>query len=482
MLLFTILLSLVLGALTMVLPFKTKKALHAYTLASATATSIAALYCVLFLDGAEMHFLRLMEGMHCTLRLDGMGRIFAGLVAVLWPFATLYGFEYMAHEGGEKTFFSWYTITYSVTLGVAMAGDLITLYLFYEFLTLATLPLVMHGMSQRNVAAGLKYLYYSMTGAAMAFIGVALIWRYGNSCDFVMGGVLQNLPANKETLLRVGYVLCFLGFGVKAAVFPFHGWLPSASVAPTPVTALLHAVAVVKAGVFAVMRITFYSFGTELLLGTFAQYIPLALALITIVYGSSMAVREEHLKRRLAYSTISNLSYILLGVLLMTTDGLVAGITHMVFHALIKILLFTCVGGIMVHYGRHYVQDVRALNKRMPHTVMCFTLGSLALTGIPPFIGFTSKWMLFESAWNVGGAVGYLGVAALLISAVLTAIYLLVPSFHAYFARPNEGDDGTPCEAGPRMLIPFFLWAAAIVALSFASQPLIRFIMSAVQM
>ena len=294
--------------------------------------------------------------------------------------------------------------------------------------------------------------------------------------------MLNNLFQSDVVWLRIGYVITFLGFGVKAAVFPFHGWLPTASVAPTPVTALLHAVAVVKAGVFAVMRITFYSFGTELLRGTFAQYIPLTLALITIVYGSAMAVKEEHLKRRLAYSTVSNLSYILLGILLMTKEGLVAGMTHMVFHALIKILLFTCVGAVMIRYGRHYVQDVRHLGHRMPRTVACLVLGSLALTGIPPFIGFTSKWMLFESAWQTGGVWGCLAVAALLISAVLTAVYLLVPSFHACFAHANQGTDGRQCDPGRRMLIPFFVWGAAIAALSFASQPLIRFIMSAAQL
>ncbi|MBE5776744.1 MAG: proton-conducting membrane transporter [Clostridiales bacterium] len=482
MLLITVLVPILLGAGLLLLPLKGKRTIHIYTLAATCLTSLCVLFCLLFAGDKTQTFLLLMENMPLTLRLDGMGKVFAALVALLWPFAVLYAFEYMEHEGGEKTFFAWYTVSFGVTLGIAMAGDLITLYLFYEFLTLCTLPLVMHGTSQRSVAAGLKYLYYSMAGAAMAFAGIALLWHFGDGMAFQMGGVLENLAATDVIWVRVGYLLCFLGFGVKAAVFPFHGWLPSASVAPTPVTALLHAVAVVKAGVFAVMRVTFFSFGTACLAGTFAQYVPLALALVTIVYGSCMAVREEHLKRRLAYSTVSNLSYILLGVLLMTREGLVAGMTHMVFHALIKILLFTCVGGVMVHYGKHYVQDIRQLSHRMPLTVFCLVLGSLALTGIPPFIGFTSKWMLFESAWQLGGTAGYLSIAALLISAVLTAVYLLVPSFHACFAHANSGDEGGNCDPGKRMLIPFFVWAALIVILSFASQPLIRFIMTAAQL
>ncbi|MBR0319633.1 MAG: proton-conducting membrane transporter [Clostridia bacterium] len=479
MLIATALLPILLGSLTMVFRFESARKRQMYLMGSVILTSLMVFACILFLpEDYTQVFIRLTDNMTCTLHLDGMGKLFAGLVALLWPFATLYAFEYMHHEGGENVFFTWYTMSYGITLGVAMAGDLVSLYLFYEFLTLCTLPLVMHGMSHQSVAAGLKYLYYSLTGAALAFIGVMLILHFGDSTAFTFGGVLNNVAENQVIWVRVGYVLAFLGFGVKAAVFPFHGWLPTASVAPTPVTALLHAVAVVKAGVFAVMRITFYSFGPQLLNGTFAQYIPLTLALITIVYGSAMAVKEEHLKRRLAYSTVSNLSYILLGILLMTPEGLTAGMTHMVFHALIKILLFTAVGAVMIRTGKHYVQDIRSLGKRMPMTVVCLILGSLALTGIPPFIGFTSKWMLFESAWQMGGTFGYLGVAALLISALLTAIYLLVPSFHACFAKPNHGDEITSSDPGLQMRVPFTVWACAIVVLTFASQPLIRFIMT----
>lgn len=482
MLLLTILLPIVLGSASMLFRFRNARARQIYHLSVVTLTSLCVLYCILFTGDTSFTFLHLLDGIHLSLRLDGMGKLFAGLVALLWPFSTLYAFEYMEHEGGENIFFTWYTICYGVTLGVAMAGDLVTMYLFYEFLTLCTLPLVMHGTSQRSVAAGLKYLYYSMAGAAMAFIGMALIWHFGDSMAFQFGGVLQNIYADATPWLHVGYVLAFLGFGVKAAVFPFHGWLPAASVAPTPVTALLHAVAVVKSGVFAVMRITFFTFGTALLSGTYAQYIPLTLAIITIVYGSCMAVKETHLKRRLAYSTVSNLSYILLGILLMTKEGLAAGMTHMVFHALIKILLFTCMGAVMVRYGKHYVQDIRGLSRRMPWTVGFLVLGSLALTGIPPFIGFTSKWMLFESAWQLGGIIGYASVAALLISAVLTAVYLLVPSFHACFARPNLGDDGDRCDPGKRMLVPFICWGVLILLLTFVSRPLIEFIMTAAQL
>ena len=245
-----------------------------------------------------------------TLRMDGLSKVFAGLVAALWPFATLFAFEYMTHEKRENYFFTFYTATYGITLGIAFSANIATIYLFYELLTLITLPLVMHTMDDKSIKAGMTYIAYSIGGAAMAFIGMVLVLIYGNSSDFVYGGVLEAAKIGSRTnLLLFGYVLTFFGFGVKAAIFPFHKWLPTASVAPTPVTALLHAVAVVKAGAFAIMRMTYYSFGTDFLRGTWAQYLVMTFAIITILYGSSMAVKEQHIKRRLAYSTISNLSY-----------------------------------------------------------------------------------------------------------------------------------------------------------------------------
>lgn len=476
MLILTVLTPIILGAATMLFRFKSARKRQLYLFSSVLLTSLMVLWCLLRSNGETVTLIRLTDTISCTLHLDGMGKIFAGLVALLWPCAMLYAFEYMEHEGGENVFFTWYTMTYGVTLGIAMAGDIVTLYLFYEFLTLVTLPLVMHGMSHQSVAAGLKYLYYSLTGAGLAFIGVVLILFFGESTAFVSGGVLGALAENRQTLLRVGYILAFLGFGVKAAIFPFHGWLPTASVAPTPVTALLHAVAVVKAGVFAVMRITYHSFGTALLQGTFAQYIPIALALFTIVYGSAMAVREQHLKRRLAYSTISNLSYILFGALLMTPQGLTGALSHMIFHGLMKISLFCAVGAVLVKTEKQYVQDIRGLGKRMPLTVSVFVLGGLAMTGIPPLIGFQSKWLLMESALQVGGWMGTLGIIALLISALLTAIYLLVPAFHACFSQPNQGESLTHCDTTWQMGVPFILWSVIMIALSFVSQPLIQFI------
>ena len=249
---------------------------------------------------------------------------------------------------------------------------------------------------------------------------------YGETSDFMLGGVMNmaRIAGGKNIFLLV-YVLSFFGFGVKAAVCPFNSWLPQAGVAPTPVTALLHAVAVVKSGAFAIMRLTFYCFGADFLRGTWAQYLVMAAVLITIVYGSSMALKETHLKRRLAYSTISNLSYILFGVVIMTPAGLAAALSHMLFHAFMKICSFFCAGAIMHQTERHYIHQLDGFGRKMPKVFFVFTVSALALMGVPGLCGFISKWNLADAAIASKNVLAYFGVGALLVSALLTAMYML---------------------------------------------------------
>ncbi len=479
MLIVTVLLPILSGALLPLFRFEKGGRRAAYVLACTCLTSLCLLYCLLVPQESVVlcHF---SDTLAVTLSLDGLGKVFAALVAFLWPFASLYAFEYMEKASGQNTFFAFYTISFGVTLGVAMADNLLSLYVFYELLTFATLPLVMHGMRHEAVDAGLKYLYYSLGGAALAFIGLVFILYFGQgSTAFAFGG---SLPASavqgNETLLRAGYVLCFLGFGVKAAVFPLHGWLPSVAVAPTPVTALLHAVAVVKAGAFAIIRVTYYTFGAGLLAGTFAQYVPLALAIFTIVFGCVMAVRERNLKRRLAYSTVSNLSYILFGALLLTPGGMQAGLLHMVFHALMKITLFAAAGTVLEKTGKRYVSDLRGLSKRMPLTMAAFALGALAMTGVPPLPGFLSKWSLAEAALTAGGALPIIGLCALIVSALLTAGYLVVPTVTAWFMPLPENAELPKASYDPgwRMLVPFVVFCAAMLACSLYPSPLVAYL------
>lgn len=400
------------------------------------------------------------ENMTITLRLDGLGTVFAGMVSLLWPIASVYAFEYMKHEGMEVKFFCFYTMTYGVTLGIALAANLLTMYLFYELLTLVTLPLVMHSLSEKARAAGKKYVIYSIGGASLTFIGMVFLYRFAGNTDFVMGGVLSGLtlsPQLQQTMLLI-FVLTFMGFGVKAALFPLHGWLPAAGVAPTTVTALLHAVAVVKAGAFAAMRATYYLFGADFVRGTWAQDIVLLLAGITILYGSAMALREQHIKRRLAYSTVANLSYILFGVALMTPMGLYAALTQMVAHAFIKITLFYCAGAIIYKAHYEYIEQLTGLGRKMPVVMGCFTLASLALMGVPLLPGFLGKSSLLTAGLALGTPMAYFGVAALLISSLLTAIYLMgivIPAFFPEkgFADPSPKRDPNRLMTGPLVLL-----------------------------
>ena len=350
------------------------------------------------------------------------------------------------------------------------------MYLFYELLTLATLPLVMHAMDSKARYAGRVYLTYSMSGAALGFIAMVMMVEHGG-LFFQFGGSVVPIPGKEDTL-RIAYVLGFFGFGVKAAVFPGHKWLLRASVAPTPVTALLHAVAVVKAGVFAVTRLTWYGFGPDLLRGTWAQYVVMGAAIFTIVYGSSKALRTQHLKRRLAWSTISNLSYVLLGVTTLTTAGLAAGLTHMVFHAVLKITLFFCVGAVHYKLHRDFVPDVEGCGVLMPIVFSCFAVASLGLMGVPPLAGFSSKWMLATAAVGEGSWLGYAGAAALILSALLTALYLMQIVLLAFFPRQNRQlTMRVPKQArrdpGARMTVPLMVLSAVSVGLGLWAGPLV---------
>lgn len=416
---------------------------------SAVMVNSAVIFLLLFAghQGEEGFTLyRLTGNLRVFFRLDGLGSVFAGLIAFLWPLATLYAFDYMRHEERENTFFAYYTMTYGVTAGIAFSGNMVTLYLFYELLTLVTFPLVLHTRTPEAVRAARKYLYYSIGGAAFAFIGLVFVMIYGYTSEFVWGGVLDpGKMGGERGVLLFMYVLAYFGFGVKAALFPCHGWLPSASVAPTPVTALLHAVAVVKSGAFAILRLTYYSYGAVFLRGTWAQSLVMAAAMATIVYGSTMAVKEIHFKRRLAYSTISNLSYILLGASMMSPLGLMAALSHLVFHAFMKICGFFCAGAVLTQTGRQYVYELDGLGRRMPVTFACFTAASLSLMGIPLFAGFISKWSIAQAAFDAGRPLAVGAVAVLLYSALMTGIYMLTVAVRAWFpVRAAAG--GRPAE------------------------------------
>lgn len=469
------------GALFFALNPKTKKARNTFVLTSVLINT-AIMFVTIFLTNDILFTLFDFSGdLTIALNLDGLGKIFAGLVSVLWPFTALYALEYMKKEEHIRMFYTFFLVSYGVTLGIACSGNMLTMYFFYELLTLVTLPLVIQPMTKASNRAGRAYLIYSIGGAAFAFIGLIFILSYGSGAGFTMGGVLTNLANSHKNLLLAVYVLAFMGFGVKAAVFPLHGWLPKASVAPTPVTALLHAVAVVKAGAFAVIRLTYYSYGTDFLKGTWAQYAVMAIVIFTILFGSSAALKQVHFKRRLAYSTVANLSYILFGVTLMTPIGLEAGVLHMLFHSIIKIGAFFAAGAVLHSTKREYISELDGLGKKMPITFGTFTVFALALTGIPLFNGFVSKWALASAAIQSGDTLSFIGIIVLLISALLTAIYMLNISVRAFFPKKDaeltylEGVH----EVNGYMTVPMIILAIACIALGLFSQPVVDLISSA---
>lgn len=401
--------------------------------------------------------------------IDAMSKVFMGIVSFLWPFACLYAFEYMEHEHRTNQFFMFYIMTYGITLGISMSANLFTMYFFYELLTLVTIPLVVHEMTPLAIKATRTYIHYSIGGAALGFMGMIFLSKYGSSLTFTMGGVLDPLSiVGKENILRIIFIFTFIGFSIKAAMFPNSRWLPLAGVAPTPVTALLHAVAVVKAGAFACIRVTYYCFGTELLYGSFAQYTVMALAIFTIVYGCSIALKETHLKRRLAWSTVGNLSYILFGCALMTPWGLVGALCHMVMHAVMKITSFFCAGAIIHKSEKNYIFELDGMAKAMPKTFTILLISGLALMGTPLMCGFVSKYYLATAAIKEGSVLAIVGIVALMISAILTAIYMCTICARGFMNEPKE-DISEVSDPTWKMLLPLTVFVVVMFVLGIKS-------------
>lgn len=414
----------------------------------------------------ELHLFSFTDKLPIVLKLDGLGCFFAAMTSTLAVFVTFYAFFYMKHENHKHMFYTFFVLTFAATGGVSLAGNIITLYFFYEMLTMVTIPLVMHGCEKKDIRAGYIYAAYQLGGAAFAFVGIVVLTSYVDLPNFTLGGV-HNLATASDPVINVIFLFILLGFGVKSCIFPFYKWLPIASVAPTPVTALLHSVAVVKAGVFAVMRTVYYVFGEGLVAEFWSGKVGLALAMFTSVFAAVLAVKERHFKRRLAYSTVSNLSYILTGVLLCTRAGLAAAICHMLFHALIKMNAFLAAGSFMHSTGKAYVYELDGIGYKMPVTFVCYSISAFALTGIPLTSGFVSKWQLVTSAVEFGNGWGVAAVASLLISAFICAVYSITPAVRAFL--PVKGETKADGKEVVGMCIPMVIFALANVVLGVSS-------------
>ncbi len=422
---------------------------------------VAILYQYVNFGGWELLLHQIAPGLEIKLRVDPLASLFGGTAAILWFFSVLYSTGYMAHEHDRRRYFIFYLLSLGMTMGIAMSANLLTLYLFYEFLTIFTYPLVIHEGNEEAKTAGIRYIIYSFFGAGMILIGLILIFGTAGTLEFTRGGIVD-LSVGSLRIWQAAFLCLLFGFGVKAAIMPLHAWLPSAMAAPTPVSALLHAVAVVKSGVFGILRIMYSIFGIGALLALELGFFVAGLVSITILTASIIAMQQDVLKRRLAFSTISQLGYITLGAGLMTSIGLTGGLLHIINHAILKITLFFCAGAIITVTGKKKISELKGLGKQMPLTMIAFTIAAIGMIGIPPVNGFISKWYLIQGSLEAGAPIF---VAVLIGSALLNAAYFMPIIINAFF---KEGDfepvKGKP-EAPLSMLLPILILVTGCLVL-----------------
>jgi len=415
--------------------------------------------------GFEFVIAEVVPGVPLALRVDAMGMFFALVASILWFFTSLYSIGYMRalKEHAQTRYFASFAVAISATLGVAFSANLLTMYLFYEMLSLSTYPLVTHEQNAEARRSGRKYLTYILgTSIGLALPAMLIVYSLTGTLDFKVGGVLAQSGASAETLALI-LVLFLFGFA-KSGIMPFHGWLPAAMVAPTPVSSFLHGVAVVKVGVFSILRVIFHIFGPDLLLDVNLGTVITTIASITILVASLVALTQDNLKRRLAYSTIGQLSYMVLGAGMLTAAGMTGGLLHIAMHAFGKITLFFCAGAIYVAAGKKYISQMDGLGRRMPVTYLAFFFGSLSIIGMPPLGGFISKWNLAIGAIESGHMVL---LVVLLVSSMLNALYFFPIVYRGFFMPAAEGELEGVKEAPTFCLVPLSITAICSLLLFF---------------
>lgn len=417
--------------------------------------------------------LSLLPGMDLVLHADSLSLLFVALSGLLWLVTTLYAIGYLEGSENRSRFFGFFSLCVGATLGVALAGNLITFLIFYELLTLTTYPLVVHKGNPASIRAGRIYLTYTMIGGALLLAGVVWLKALAGPLDFTTTGILSGLPQLDPDHLKIIFALLIAGLGVKAALFPFHGWLPIAMAAPAPVSSLLHAVAVVKAGAFGIIRVVYDVYGIEFSRDLGLTLFLAVIAAFTIVYGSMRALFQDDLKKRLAYSTVSQVSYIALGTAIAGPIATIGGMVHLVHQGLMKITMFFCAGNLAETVGIYKVSQMNGIGYRMPLTMGAFTIVALGMIGLPPIAGFVSKWFLGTGAIEVG-AYWVLGVLA--VSSLLNALYFLPILHAAWFKTASRSSDSNwPAQQGRietrwlLLLPPLITAALATLAGIFAS-------------
>ena len=441
---------------------------------SALVAILVVMLAARFMDG-EVFTLTLLEplpGIAIAFEIEALGMLFALVAGLLWLVTSIYAIGYMRghNEQNQTRFFAAFAISIAATMGIAFAGNLLTLFLFYELLTLATYPLVTHAGTPEAKKGGRTYLGILLgTSIGLFLLGILVTWSLTGRVDFQAGGILNGHidPAWAGLL----YALFLFGIG-KAAVMPFHRWLPAAMVAPTPVSALLHAVAVVKAGVFTLLKVTIYIFGGDFILSNDVTGGLIWVAAATILIASAVAMTKDNLKTRLAYSTVSQLSYIVLGTMLASKSGLVGAAMHIAMHAFAKITLFFAAGAIFVASHKKLVSELNGLGRAQPVTFIAFFIGTLSIIGLPPFGGMWSKWYLALGAVE---SAQLLLLGVLMISSLLNILYLLPIPIRAFFSKPPSGEHYTKIAEAPKsMLLAMVISSTACIILFFYPDPFYR--------
>lgn len=404
-----------------------------------------------------------IENLDIHFTVDALGYYYGLVLTFIWMLATLFSLGYIEHR--ENRFYAFMALTSSFILGCAFSQNMFTYFIFYELMTFSSYPLIVHEETDAARRAGIKYLIYAVSAGAVIFFAIAAqyFWGGGN-LSIVSNGVLSLKSASKD-VLTVIFFAYLAGFGVKAAIMPLHGWVPDAHpAAPSPASAVLSGV-ILKAGAFGIIRVVLNVFGLDLFRELNLSVYLAVIASITIVIASIFALTQDNLKRRLAYSSIGQVSYILLGLSLASYDGVLGGVMHIAHHALMKSCLFLCAGIIMVRTGKRNVSEMKGIGYQLPVTMVCFTVAALAMMGTPPSVGFISKWLIGVGALESGNP-AY--IVVLLVSALLNAIYFLPIIYHAFFEYP-EGEEHREFhfiknEASRTMLVPVVVLALFIVA------------------
>ena len=428
--------------------------------------------------------------MRFSIGIDNVGLFFCALFTFMWIVAGIYASKYTTHQSNNKRFYTCYIASYVMLVILCFAQNYFTMYLSFEFMTLISMPMVLHNGTDEAIAAAKKYLFYSIAGATLGLLGFFFSAQYCTTFDFVPGGSLApQYLIDTPAVLLAAIFLAVVGFGAKAGLFPLHAWLPTAHpVAPAPASAVLSGV-ITKAGVLCIIRVIHFVFGPAVVRGTWVQYAWICLALLTVVMGSLMAAQQDLFKKRLAYSTVSQVSYVLFGIFTLNPIGMLGSMLHIIYHSVIKDCLFMSAGSVMfanhLHEGepatelqiarsKALVSSFDGIGREMPITFACFTIASLGLVGVPPFAGFLSKWYLATGSLAEGIPVlSWLGPACLLASALLTAVYLLSISIRAYFPPKDKEIQPTCHEVPAPMLFSEILLAVLVVVLGVFAQNLV---------